>query len=106
MTRLLCQIDILLAEIEVSVKQRLAVINQKQADGVIGKYDIGGPVGAAFYLELSATLDVNIFVSFPSVPANPLLNLAPIKDYLLAQRLSCRHRVHRDWRMARTILAA
>jgi hypothetical protein len=28
------------------VKQRLAVINQMQAEGVIGKYAIGGAVGA------------------------------------------------------------
>ena len=70
------------------MKQTLAVINQMQADGVIGKYAIGGAVGATFYLEPSATLDVDIFVSFPSVPANSLLNLAPINDYLLAR--SCR----------------
>lgn len=38
-----------------------------------------------FISSLSATLDVNIFVSFPSVPANSLLNLAPINDYLLAR---------------------
>jgi len=63
-----------LQNIEVSVKQTLAVINQMQADGVIGEYAIGGAVGATFYLEPAATLDVEIFVSFPFVPANSLLN--------------------------------
>jgi hypothetical protein len=85
MKRLMLQIDILLADVEVSVKQTLEVINQMQTDGVIGKYAIGGAVGATFYLEPSATLDVDIFVSFPSVPANSLLNLAPIYAYLLAR---------------------
>ncbi len=37
-----------------------------QADGVIGKYAIGGAVGATFYLEPSATLDVDIFVTLPT----------------------------------------
>jgi hypothetical protein len=41
-----------------------------QAEGVIGKYAIGGAVGATFYLEPSATLDVQIFVSSACVPAN------------------------------------
>lgn len=38
------------------MKATLAVINQMQADGVIGKYAIGGAVGATFYLEPAATL--------------------------------------------------
>jgi hypothetical protein len=81
----LFHIDILLAEIEACMKETLEVINQMQADGVIGKYAIGGAVGATFYLEPSATLDVDIFVSFPSVATNSLLNLTPIYDYLLAR---------------------
>ena len=34
------------------MKATLTVINQMQTDGVIGKYAIGGAVGATFYLEL------------------------------------------------------
>ena len=30
-----------------------------RTDGVIGKYAIGGAVGATFYLEPSATLDID-----------------------------------------------
>ena len=33
-----------------------------QADGVIGKYAIGGAVGATFYLEPAATVDLDVFV--------------------------------------------
>lgn len=44
------------------MKATLEVINRMQADGVIGKYAIGGAVGATFYLEPSATLDIDVFV--------------------------------------------
>lgn len=46
------------------MKRTLEMINRLRADGVIGKYAIGGAVGATFYLEPSATLDVDIFVTF------------------------------------------
>ena len=35
-----------------------------RADGVIERYAIGGAVGATFYLEPVATLDVDIFITF------------------------------------------
>ena len=56
-----------------------------QADGVIGKYAIGGAVGATLYLEPAATLDVDIFVTLPSAPGSLLLSLSPIYDYLKAR---------------------
>jgi hypothetical protein len=98
-TSSLFPIDILLADIEVSVKQTLEVINQMQADGVIGKYAIGGAVGATFYLEPSATLDVDIFVSLPSVHSGSLLNLEPIYNYLLNRgcRAEAEYIVIGDW---------
>lgn len=64
------------------MKATLEVINQMQADGVIGKYAIGGAVGATFYLQPAATLDVDIFVTLPTVPGSSLLSLTPIYDYL------------------------
>lgn len=64
------------------MKATLEVINQMQADGVIGKYAIGGAVGATFYLEPAATLDVDIFVSLPKTRGGSLLTLTPIYDYL------------------------
>jgi hypothetical protein len=52
------------------MKATLTVINQMQTDGVIGKYAIGGAVGATFYLEPVATLDIDIFISFQSSEIN------------------------------------
>jgi hypothetical protein len=64
------------------VKATLEAINQMQADGIIGKYAIGGAVGATLYLEPAATLDVDIFVMLPTAPGSSLLSLAPLYDYL------------------------
>jgi hypothetical protein len=67
------------------VKATLEAINQMQADGVIGKYAIGGAVGATLYLEPAATLDIDIFVVLPTVPGSSLLTLTPLYDYLKAR---------------------
>ena len=67
------------------MRATLEVINQMQADGVIGKYAIGGAVGATLYLEPAATLDVDIFVVLPTAPGALLLSLTPIYDYLKAR---------------------
>lgn len=56
-----------------------------QADGVIERYAIGGAVGATFYLEPVATLDVDIFVAFRPEPGSLLVSLEPIFDYLKAR---------------------
>ncbi len=59
------------------MKATLEAINQMQADGVIGKYAIGGAVGATFYLEPAATIDLDIFrhVSRDFCPRIALLSL-------------------------------
>src|SRR5271165_7107801 len=67
------------------VKATLEAINQMKADGIIGKYAIGGAVGATLYLEPAATLDVDIFVTLPAAPDSLLLSLGPIYDYLMAR---------------------
>jgi hypothetical protein len=64
------------------VKATLEAINQMQADGVIGKYAIGGAVGATFYLEPAATVDLDIFATLPAAAGGSLLSLAPIYAYL------------------------
>ncbi|MBI1748198.1 MAG: hypothetical protein HYR55_16670 [Acidobacteria bacterium] len=64
------------------MKATLEIINRMQSDGVIGKYAIGGAVGATFYLEPSATLDIDVFVSFHMVPGNLLISVTPIYTYL------------------------
>lgn len=81
------------------MKATLKVINQMQADGVIGQYAVGGAVGATFYLEPAATLDIDIFVSFQKTTGRPLIPLTPIYDYLTAR--GCRpdreHIIVRGW---------
>ncbi|HOX56044.1 MAG TPA: hypothetical protein P5205_02805 [Candidatus Paceibacterota bacterium] len=62
------------------MKATLAVINGMQADGVIDRYAIGGAVAATFYVEPSATLDIDIFLSFKDGPSHSLLTLGPIYD--------------------------
>jgi hypothetical protein len=60
------------------MKQTLAVIEGLHVKDVIGPYAVGGAVGAAFYLEPVATLDVDIFVLFE--PAPMILTLTPIYE--------------------------
>lgn len=67
------------------MKITLEIINRMQADGVIGEYAIGGAVGATFYLEPSATLDIDIFVSIRKSPGSELITITPIYDYLTAR---------------------
>lgn len=57
-------------------------INEMRAAGIIERYAIGGAVGATFYLEPSATLDVDIFATLPMASGQVLLSLAPVYDYL------------------------
>jgi len=68
-----------------SVKETLEVINNMQAEGVIRKYAIGGAVGATFYLEPSATVDLDVFITLPGESAGPLVSLAPVYEHLKAK---------------------
>jgi len=67
------------------MKATLEVINRMQADGVIGNYAIGGAVGATFYLEPAATLDIDVFVSMKNPQGGLLPTLTPIYDYLTSR---------------------
>jgi hypothetical protein len=60
------------------MKETLAVIERLHADGVIGRYAVGGAVGATFYLEPMATADVDIFVLFERAPL--IVTLTPIYE--------------------------
>jgi len=66
------------------MREALVALNQLVADGVIGQYAIGGPVGAAYYIEAVQTEDLDAFVFFPAEPSG-LLSLEPI--YSALQRL-------------------
>jgi hypothetical protein len=67
------------------IREVIAVINAMQADGVIERYAVGGAVGATFYLEPLATLDVDIFVALQTSRDSFLVSLQPIYDYLKAR---------------------
>jgi hypothetical protein len=68
-----------------AIKEVIQAINQMQEDGVIERYAVGGAVGATFYLEPAATLDVDIFASFKSDPGSLIVNPQAIFDYLKAR---------------------
>jgi len=61
-----------------SIRDVIIAINQMEADGVIDRYAIGGAVGATFYLEPVATLDVDVFVAFRPAPGQLLASPKPI----------------------------
>lgn len=68
-----------------------------QRIGVIGDYAIGGAVGASFYLEPAATVDLDIFVVLPESVG--LVSLSAIYEYAEKQnwRLDREHIVVGDW---------
>lgn len=70
------------------IREVITTINAMQAAGVIEHYAIGGAVGATFYLEPVATLDVDIFVGFCPQPGSLLISPQPIFDHLKAQGCS------------------
>jgi len=81
------------------MKDTIEVINRMKADGVISEYAIGGAVGATFYLEPAATLDIDIFVEFGHDAGSSLVSLAPIYDYLKRRGsiVKGEHIVIEDW---------
>ena len=68
-----------------NIKEVIAVINQMQAEGVINRYAVGGAVGATFYLEPVATLDIDIFVTFESDAGSLIVSPRRIYEYLTAR---------------------
>lgn len=67
------------------MKETLEAIRGMKAENIIGAYAIGGAVGATFYLEPLATMDVVVFVSFKRQADSALISLAPISSYLKAK---------------------
>jgi hypothetical protein len=56
-----------------------------EADGIMGRYAIGGAVAAYNYIEPTVTDDLDILVSFDSSPMEPrtgLVTLEPVFAYL------------------------
>lgn len=63
------------------MEKTLAVINQLEQTGLIGRYAIGGAVAATRYVEPVQTYDLDIFVILP-VAASGLISLTPVYTYL------------------------
>lgn len=82
-----------------NIQATIAAINQLQADGVIGSYAIGGAVGATFYLEPVATLDVDVIISFRPGPGSLPVSPRPLFDHLEARggRMEGGHIVVAGW---------
>lgn len=82
-----------------AIKDAIQTINRMQSDGVIERYAIGGAVGATFYLEPVATLDVDVFVEFHTEPGSRVVSPEHIFNYLRDR--SCKmegdHVVIADW---------
>lgn len=69
-----------------NIKETISTINQMQVDGVIGKYAIGGAVGAALYrIEVDTTDDVDVYILLDPLPGQTLVSLDPINRYLEAR---------------------
>jgi hypothetical protein len=65
-----------------NIKEVIVALNRMEVRGVIDRYAIGGAVGATFYLEAVATMDVDVFVSFQSPAGSVRISPQPIFDYL------------------------
>ena len=65
------------------IQDALVALAEMEADGVVDRYAIGGAVGATFYLEPVATLDVDVFVTFRAEAGSLLVTPKPIFEYLM-----------------------
>ena len=67
-------------------------------DGILERYAIGGAVGATFYIEPSATQDVDVFVVFDE-PSALLVSLAPIYSFFTRRGavVQDEHLIIADW---------
>jgi len=67
------------------IREALETIHRLEADGIINRYAIGGAVGATFYLEPVATLDIDIFIALRPESDRRMIDLKPIYEYLAAR---------------------
>ena len=66
------------------MEDALVALNTIEKNGVIGKYAIGGAIGASFYIEATATEDIDAFVFMQPAEGSLLLSLTPIYNALIA----------------------
>lgn len=66
-----------------TMRQTVGVISQMEADGVIGRYAIGGAVASFLYIDVTFTEDLDILVSLDNQTGKSgLITLGPITKYL------------------------
>src|SRR5678815_1732287 len=63
----------------------MCIRDRMESEGVIDRYAIGGAVGATFYLEPVATLDVDVFIRFKPHAGQLIVSSQPIFEYLKAR---------------------
>ncbi|MBI3530609.1 MAG: hypothetical protein HY067_21900 [Betaproteobacteria bacterium] len=66
------------------MRRTLQVLNDLERAGVLGRYAIGGAMGATFYVEPLLTFDLDVFVVLPQTRGG-LLSLAPLYTALRKQ---------------------
>lgn len=66
------------------MNKTLKVLNALVADGILGRYAIGGAMAATFYVEPVSTFDLDVFVALPSTGGG-LITLSPLYDALRAR---------------------
>lgn len=66
------------------MEQTLKILNQLEQAGVLGRYAIGGAMGATFYTEPLLTFDLDVFVVLPQTPGG-LVTLTSLYDALRAR---------------------
>ena len=64
------------------MEKTIEVINRLEAEGLIGRYAIGGAMAAIFYVEPFTTYDLDIF--FATGMSGSLSTLTPVYEYLTA----------------------
>ena len=62
------------------MEKTLQVLNSLERNGVLGRYAIGGAMGATFYIEPFLTFDLDVFVLLPE--KGPLLILTTLYEAL------------------------
>ena len=63
------------------MKETFQLVENMKREGVLEDYAVAGAVGALFYVEPFATLDIDFLVNFPS-SGNSLVSLEPIFSWL------------------------
>jgi hypothetical protein len=58
------------------MEKTLQILHALERDGVLGRYAIGGAMGATFYVEPLLTFDLDVFILLPQSDSG-LITLPP-----------------------------